>query len=137
MWTNEFLMETKTPSERIWQLWADVENWKQWDDSVEHSTLDGKFENGTWGILKAIHAPKSTFRLENVVVNKSFTCRSTLPLCTMDFIHELIKENDGLKVKHCIRIYGPLTFLFKRIIGKNAAKGLPAAVKKLVDMAQH
>jgi hypothetical protein len=137
MWTSEFLMETNASPEKIWQLWADVENWKKWDESVEFSTLDGNFENGAFGVLKALHAPKSKFCLENVIMNKSFTSRSKLPLCTMDFIHKLIHENDDLKIKHCIKMYGPLTFIFKQMIGKNVAKALPAAVKKLVDMAQN
>jgi hypothetical protein len=52
----------------------------------------------------------------------------------MDFVHELIKGENGVKIKHCIKIYGLLTFIFKNVIGKNAAKGLPIAVKKLVDL---
>jgi hypothetical protein len=137
MWVEEFSMETKSTSERIWQLWADVENWKKWDDSVEFSNSDGKFDNGNYGSLKTIGGPKSKFCLKNCVVNKSFTSQMKLPLCTMEFIHELVNENNGLKIKHCIKIYGPLTFLFKNVIGKNAAKSLPLAVKKLVDLAEH
>ena len=136
MWINEFSMETKASDDIIWQLWTDVENWKKWDDSVEFSIINGKFDNGTFGTLKSVNGPKSTFCLKNVIVNKSFTSQSKLPLCTMDFVHELFKENTGLKIKHCIKIYGPLSFIFKNVIGKNAAKGLPTAVKKLVDMAE-
>jgi hypothetical protein len=68
------------------------------------------------------------------VVNKSFTSHSKLPLCTMDFLHELVDENNSLKIRHCIKIYGPLTFVFKNVIGKSASKNLPIAVKKLIDL---
>jgi hypothetical protein len=127
-------METDVPEDKIWRLWTDVGNWKKWDGGVEYSSIDGKFENGVFGTLKSVNGPKSTFRLEDVVVNRSFTSRSKLPLCTMDFVHELEKDGNGVKIRHGIRIYGLLTFVFKRVIGKNAAKGLPAAVKRLVDL---
>jgi hypothetical protein len=52
----------------------------------------------------------------------------------MDFVHEIEQDKNGVKIKHCIKIYGLLTFLFKNVIGKNAAKGLPIAVKKLVGL---
>jgi hypothetical protein len=58
MWTNEFVMETKVPEDKIWQLWTDVENWKKWDDSVEYSNINGKFENGIFGTLKSVNGPK-------------------------------------------------------------------------------
>lgn len=134
MWINEFSMEVKIPENKIWQLWTDVKNWKNWDDSVEYSSIHGSFENGTVGTLKSVNGPKSNFCLKDVVVNKSFTSQTKLPLCTMDFIHEIIKDGNGVKIKHHIKIYGFSTFIFKNIIGKNAAKGLPVAVKKLVDL---
>jgi hypothetical protein len=134
MWTNEFSMEVNASEDRIWQLWVNVERWKDWDDSVEFSNINGRFENGTTGTLKSVNGPKSRFCLTDVVVNRSFTSRTRLPLCTLDFIHELVKDDNGLKIKHSIKMYGLSTFIFKNIIGKNAAKGLPAAVKKLVDL---
>ena len=136
MWISEFSMEINVSKEKIWQLWTDVENWKKWDDSVEYSKISGTFENGTHGILKPVNAPKSTFRLKDVVVNRSFTSQSKLPFCTIDFIHEIVDENNCVKITHCIKIHGALTFIFKNVIGKNAAKSLPNAVSKLVEMTK-
>ncbi|MDR2172522.1 MAG: hypothetical protein LBP59_20470 [Planctomycetaceae bacterium] len=137
MWMEEFIMETKATKEKIWSLWIDVKNWNKWDDSVEYSSLNGNFENGTKGILKTLNGPKSSFIIIDCVENKSFTSRSKLPLCTMDFVHELVDENNVLKINHCIKIYGALEFIFKNIIGKNAAKNIQIAVKKLVTLAEN
>ena len=136
MWMEEFALETKAAKEKIWSLWTDVKNWNKWDDSVEYASLNGNFENGTRGALKTLNGPRSAFVLTDCVENKSFTSRSKLPLCTMDFIHELAEENNGIKVRHRIKIYGPLEFVFKNVIGKNAAKNMPIAVKKLIDSAE-
>jgi hypothetical protein len=134
MWQVAYTIETKLSAEKIWSLWADVENWKEWDDSVEYSNIHGKFENGTLGIIKNLKGPKSVFKLVNCVPNKSFTTRAKLPLCTMDFVHELIEEDHVLKIRHGIKIFGPLAFIFKNAVGKNAAKDLPKAVEKLGRM---
>jgi hypothetical protein len=131
MWQVECTKETKSSAKNIWSLWADVENWKTWDDSVEYSSINGKFENGTQGVIKNLKGPKSVFTLLSCVQNKSFTTRAKLPLCTMDFVHELIEENSTLKVRHSIKIFGPLAFIFKNVVGKKAAKDLPNAVEKI------
>ena len=129
-------METKASAKKIWLLWTDVENWNKWDVSVEYSKINGTFDNGVSGTLKTVNGPKSKFCLKNIVVDKSFTSQLKLPLCTVDFVHELVNENSVLKIKHSIKIYGALTCIFKNVIGKNAAKDLPAAVKNLADMAE-
>jgi hypothetical protein len=131
MWQVAYTAEAKSSAEKIWSLWSDVENWNAWDDSVEYSSINGKFENGTQGIVKNLNGPKSVFTLLNCVQNKSFTTRANLPLCTMDFVHELVEENGTLKVRHGIKIWGTLAFIFKNVVGKKAAKDLPNSVEKL------
>lgn len=134
MWTSEFSMVTNVPASRIWQAWSDVENWREWDESVEFSSLNGSFEDGAVGVLKSVGGPQSAFRLKDVVANKSFTSQTKLPFCTMDFVHEIVEDSGVVRIKHCIEMRGVFTFIFKNIIGKNAAKSLPDAVKKLVDL---
>jgi hypothetical protein len=136
MWQKEFSIKTDATNEKIWSLWTDVENWKKWDDSVEYSNLDGDFKNGARGFLKTLNGPKASFTLVDCVKNRSFTSRLKLPLCTLDFVHELFRdENNVLKIRHKVKIYGFLTFIFKNVIGKNAASGLQPAVKKLIERA--
>jgi hypothetical protein len=136
MWIKEFSMECKASKEKIWSIWIDVENWKRWDDSVEYSRLNGDFSNGTQGYIKTLNGPKSSFNLIDCIENRSFTSRSKLPLCTMDFVHEIVEENNTLKIKHSIKIYGLLEFVFKNVIGVNAAKSIPIAVKKLIELSK-
>jgi len=130
MWTFEYFIETTASAENVWKIMTDVENWNKWIDSVEYSSLDGNFENGTTGTTKGVSGPKSTFCLKNVVVNKSFINQTKMPLCTADGVHEIINEDNGLKIKLGINMYGPLTFIFKRILAKEANKSIPISAKK-------
>ena len=136
MWTTEFSMESQASEAQIWQVLTDVENWKEWIGSIEYSIIDGSFENGTLITIKNIKAPQATNILKDIVVNKSFTLQAKMPLCTMDCTHEIVKENDMLKVRLGVRMYGALSFIFRSIFGKKLTKSLPIATKKLVEIAE-
>jgi hypothetical protein len=138
MWQEEFIMETNATKEKIWSLWTDVENWSKWNVGIEYANINGNFENGTWCSSKVSNFPESffiLFVLQDCIQNKSFTGRYKLPLCTIDFGYELIEEKNKLSIKHDIKIYGPLTFIYKNRIGKVLAKNMPNSVKRLVSMA--
>ncbi len=47
MWTYEHSVETGAAPEAIWKLWADVENWGQWNADIERIEIDGPFAAGT------------------------------------------------------------------------------------------
>ena len=104
--------------------------------SIEYSTIQGNFENGALITIKNIKAPSSTNTLKDVVVNNAFTLKSKLPLCTMNCTHEIIKENDVLKIRLGVIMYGALSFIFKSIFGKNLVNSLPIATRKLVELAE-
>ena len=136
MWITEFSMECKASEAKIWQILTDVENWKDWIGGISSSTIDGSFENGALITVKNIKAPQATNTLKDVVVNKAFTLQSKLPLCTMDGMHEIVKENDVLKIRLGITMYGALSFIFRSIFGKKLTNSLPIATKKLVELAE-
>ena len=137
MWTTEFSMETKASEAKIWQIFTDVENWKEWIGGIEYSSIHGNFENGALITVKNIGMPKATSCLKDVVVNESFIFQSKMPLCTMDCIHEIVKDNDTLKIRLGVKMYGALSFIFKSIFGKKLTNGLPIATKKLVELAEN
>lgn len=136
MWNKKVTIKTKTTREQIWKLWSDVKNWNAWDNEVDYSELNGKFEVGAIGILKPTKGPKSKFKLIKVDKFNKFTSRSFLPLTKMDFIHEMNEKDGELFITHGVEIKGILTFLFSRVIGKKIIRELPQALKNLSKMAK-
>lgn len=136
MWTTEVSRITTATKEQIWKLWADVPNWKGWDAEVETSELFGQFQTGTKGILKPKGGPKTKFEMTECTNFKSFSNRSFLPLCKMDFIHTLVETKDGLEITHKVVMTGFMTFLFSKVIGSKIKIGLPVAVEKLISLAE-
>ena len=138
MWLEEFSLETDVAKEIIWSLWADVKNWNKWNTAVEYSNFNGNFENGTRGSVKTSDGSKEIFlffEIIDCVENKSFVERVKMPLCVIDFGHELADGGEKLKIKHYIKIHGPLTFYYRKTIGYYAARCLRPSVIKLAGTA--
>jgi hypothetical protein len=136
MWTTEISLKTKASKEQIWSLWADVSNWNVWDKDVETSEIFGDFKIGTKGVMKPAGGPKVKFEMIECTRFKSFTDRSFLPLCKMDFIHTMTETEQGLEITHEVLITGVLTFLFSKVIGSKIKIGLPNAVENLIELAE-
>ena len=136
MWTFEVSRKTTAKKEIIWKLWTDVPNWNIWDAEVVNAELFGQFQTGTKGILKPKGGPKAKFEMIECTNLKSFTDRSFLPLCKMDFLHSMTETNDGLEITHKVEMTGFMTFLFSKVIGNKIKVGLPIAVDKLINLAE-
>lgn len=121
--------------EQIWQIWLDVENWNKWDKDVEWSKIEKDFSIGQKGILKPTGGPKTKFVFTELTLNKSFTTQSSLPLTKMDFVHTIKEKNGELFLTHSIVFSGFLSFIFAKLIGEKSAKGLPIAMKNLIELA--
>jgi hypothetical protein len=136
MWITEATHTTAASRENIWKLWTDVGNWQQWDKDVEHSELFGAFQVGTEGTLKPVGGPKTAFEITECTQQTSFTDRSFLPLCTIDFVHTMKQTPQGIEITHKVVMQGLMTFVFSKIIGKNIERGFPRAVQTLAKLAE-
>jgi hypothetical protein len=120
--------------EKMWSIWADVENWNQWVGVLDSSKLNGPLENGTKGVMKTISGRKSSFTIDECAENEKLVFRSKILFCTMYGGHEMKEEDDKLSVKLYIDIRGLLSFVFKKAI-KKEEKGLKTALEKLAELA--
>lgn len=136
MWEFESKINTKATEERIWKLWSEVTKWKDWDVDIIQSEILGEFALGTKGNLKPKLGPKAHFTIIEITPKKSFTTRTSLPFCKIDFIHFLQLEGKGLKITHRIEMIGALSRIFGILIGSQAKKNLPVALNNLIRIAE-
>lgn len=135
-WTAEASTDTRAGTAAVWRLWSDVEGWRRWDEEVEWSRLDGPFEEGARGILKPRSGPKASFVATEVRQGHAFTSRTRLPLTSMDFFHEMESIDGGTRIVHGVKISGPLSPIFARLLGPGFERGLPKAVQNLARLAE-
>lgn len=124
------------PVEKIFQLYESVEHWKDWDAEVESSSITGEFKTGAIGKLKPKKGPQASIEITEVTKPHSFTASSKLPLCLMQFEHQLTSDGDTTKVTHSVTFSGALSFLFGRLIGSGIKKGLPISLSGLKKAAE-
>lgn len=136
MWSTEASATTEAPPEAIWRLWADVDNWKEWDPGVEDSSIDGPFVEGTRCGLKPKGGPKVMSVLTDVRFDEGFSDHTRLPLANLDFFHWVKRVGGETRVTHRVEISGPLSFVFARLMGRGMEKGLPETVRNLARLAE-
>lgn len=135
-WTTEASAVAAAGPERIWELWADVAGWSDWDGAVARAELDGPLVTGATGVLHPTGGPRSRFTVTEATPNRSFTTRSRLPLGSLEFVHTLTPTSEGTVIVHRVTMTGPLTVVFRRLVGAGIAASLPAAVTALARLAE-
>jgi hypothetical protein len=122
--------------EQIFNIYADVAAWPDWDADVSGADLDGPFRHGATGWLKPAKGPKAQITISELSPEHSFTAASRLPLCKMHVWHQVDPMESGCRVTHGVRFEGPLAWLFRRVIGRKMAHGFPAALRGLKERAE-
>jgi len=136
MWTIEISRQTTAKKEQLWKLWADVANWNTWDSTVVSSELYGEFRVGTKGTVKLAGGPKAKFVITDCNPFETFTNRSYLPLCKVDFTLTLVETQNGVSVTYRQEMTGFLTFFFSAVMGKMMTKGLTKGIEDLITNAE-
>jgi hypothetical protein len=67
--------------------------------------------------------------------NALFVDITRFPLARMVDSHELIERDGGLEIRTTIRMEGPLAFLWRKIVGEDVVKSLPAQTDNLIAQA--
>ena len=136
MWSSHHTIVTDASKESMWQIWADVDKWRLWDEAVEQSELSGEFATGARFMLKPDGGPAVAGVIMDCRRNRSFSGVTSLPLAKMEFVHEMVNVADGVQLTHGVNISGPLSFVWARVIGKKSVAGLPSAMNNLVRLAK-
>jgi hypothetical protein len=118
---------TKSASD-IYTLYSDVNNWKNWDKSVESSDLEGEFKVGATGTMKSVGGPKSKIVITGATPNEYSASTCSLPGCKIIFEQRIKDLGDTREVTHNVSLEGFLAPVFKLILGKDLTKDLESGV---------
>ena len=136
MWGFEHSIVTPAGPERVWELWTDVDAWPQFNPGIRQASLDGPFEPGAAGSSRASGGPPSKLRVITVEPGRMFATETALPLATLHFEHlidEASESGTGLTMR--VRMSGPATAFFRRVIGPRLEASVPETLRNLSDLA--
>jgi len=136
MWTAQHSVTTRhATKEQMWKLFADVNNWKSWDEGIEFAKMEGNFEKGNHFILRPKGGPNVKIELVETVPNKKFTDLTRFPLAKMYGEHTFEETVEGLKITTKMTVKGPLTFLWRKLVAQGIVDGLPKEMAHQVKVA--
>ena len=136
IWTKSHsILTTEATKEQMWKLFADVNNWQQWDTGIEYARMEGSFVKGNHFELKPKGGPKVTIELVETIENQKFTDLTKFPLALMYGDHTFDETPDGLRITTTMTVKGILGFLWKKLVAQNIVNGLPKEMPEQVKFA--
>lgn len=136
MYITHTMLTTASP-EKIWKIWTDVKNWKQWDVTLrEAALLKESFQADVHGVMIPEKGLKAGFKVTSCVPNFSYTITTRLPLIKIHVHRFLGYNNMKTTFTHEIWVEGPLSWMWWKLTGRNAASRLSQAMKNVKQLAE-
>jgi hypothetical protein len=127
---------TTVASDKIWQVWTDVNNWKQWDKGLKEVTLEGSFEVGTKGKLVPDKGPKAKFIISEVMPDRSYTFKTSIPFGWLIIKRTLETRSGVTYFTHDVQFTGILKKVLGRKLGANYRAMLPEVMREIKKIAE-
>jgi len=138
MWNKSYSKTVEgLNASQIWKVWTDVNQWHTWQDDIEYAKLDGEFRVGSVFRFKPKGGPNIQIELTEVKPNSVFVDLTRFPLARMFDSHELIDHGNKLEIKTTIRVEGPLSFLWRKLVAENVANGMKEQTERLIAKARN
>lgn len=127
---------TSASSDKIWWIWTDVPNWKQWDKGLKDAQLEGEFKVGTKGKLTPDKGPRSKFVIREVVPGTSYTFKTKIPFGWLIVKRTLEQKANTTVFTHDVEFTGLLKKVFGKRLGENYRKMLPNVMAEIKKRAE-
>jgi hypothetical protein len=137
-WETTSTLAADVPPAAVWEkAYADARAWPRWNAEIRRVALDGPLALGATAKIVFSTGLRLRFRVVEFEQGRLFTDESRLPGARMGHRHmiEPVAEG-GSRLTNTIYIDGPLTPIWRRILGPAAARTLPDAQRAIAEMAK-
>lgn len=127
---------TSATPNQIWQLWENVQQWKEWDEALEASGIKGPFQEGTKGFLKFKDGTSLPTLLTHVEPLKLFTQEATLFLAKVVMSHAIKQEEGYTRITFEVQVTGLLALFYALFLGRSIRNKVPKEMDALIKKAE-
>jgi uncharacterized protein YndB with AHSA1/START domain len=136
MWEYEFAMDSQATVAAVWEIWADVAGWPQWNAGVERIEIDGPFAVGTvFRMTSPGEEEPIEMRLTEVVAGERFTDVMDAGDFVVRTEHRVEAVDGGSRVVYRTEITGPAAGEIGPQLGPMITADFPEVVAALVGRA--
>jgi Polyketide cyclase / dehydrase and lipid transport len=129
-------VETTASPDKIWAVWADVQNWKTWDTGLKVASMRVPFTLNAKGNILSLEDRKSTFKIVAFEQGKTYTFKTNLPLGGLYVKRTLEVKNGRTFFTHEVWFSGLTGGFFANMFGEKFKQMLPEVmenIKKIVE----
>jgi uncharacterized protein YndB with AHSA1/START domain len=137
MWAVEHSIETSALPEQVWRLWADVENWPEWNSDIERIELDGSFTAGARIVMTPPGREAIELRIAEAVEPVLFVDEASLDDVVIGTTHRVERVGDERsRVTYRMEISGPAADTLGPQLGPAISADFPQTLAALVARAE-
>ena len=134
--THALVGEGLSP-EIVWDAaYAEPSLWLRWNDALASAKLLGPVEVGSCAKVRFRTGLRLRFHFTEVEHSRLFTDEAHLPGARMGHRHEIQAADRDVKITNTIYITGRLAWLWSRILGPSAQRGLPGWQQRILELAR-
>ena len=138
MWTASYSKHVPgLTAAQVWKVWSDVDQWHTWQDDIDSARMLGEFKAGGKFHFKPKGGPNLTLELTEVREGETFTDLTRFPLARMYDSHDLVEDADGVEIRLRMRLEGPLSFVWRKLVAEDVARGFEEQTTRLIDKVRH
>ncbi len=137
-WETTSRLDANVNALAIWErAYVNADAWPEWNAELKRARLDGPLELGASARIVFRTGLRLRFRVVEYEEGRLFTDEARLPGARMGHRH-LVEPiaADGARLTNAIYIQGPMTWLWRRVLGPAAARALPGAQHALAAFAR-
>jgi hypothetical protein len=136
MWEYEHSIETAAAPEAIWQLWADVRNWGEWNADLEKIEFEGPFATGSTIVMTPPGDDPVLLRIAELVEGELFVDQAEFGDLVLRTMHRLQPLDGGrVRVTYRMEITGEGADQAGPEIGPGITADWPETMARLVARA--
>ena len=100
-----FSLKIKAGKEDVWEYYANIEKWYDWEEDLKNITLKDGFKTGSYGTMELEGMPPMEYQLTRVKPIEEFWDKTETPFGDILFGHQIIDNNDGsVNIKHTVAL---------------------------------
>lgn len=137
MWFDEHSVETTASAEAVWQQWADVIRWPEWNSDIEKIEIDGPFAVGSRITMTPVGQEAIVLRIAEVRAPELFVDEADFGDIVVRTTHRVESFPDRpSRIVYRLEITGPAADTVGPELGPQISADFPELLAALSTLAE-